>query len=234
MASERWRLGKDVEVNCVVPHKIVTPVLLLDPDSSPPTAIEIRRNFETFPRRLLARAMRATSCRSRERQLVANTGDTAEYEPWPADCFPPWRRPTQFEFRDPKGAWKGLSDPLKVFQSAVAIRVPRAEYNLQAGGGYAGAQGKLGMHIKSGEEMEILLDVAVDPEFELFAFSPAQEFGGILFENYVETSLAELEEALAEEELSSEGIREVFAEDYGDFIGETSGLIFVSFEPERT
>lgn len=178
--------------------------------------------------------MRATSCRPHERQLVVSIGDIAGYEPWPADCYPPWRRPTQFEFRDPKGAWDGLSDPLKVFQNGVAIRVPRAEYNPHVGGDYAGAHGEVGMHIRSGEEMEILLDVTVDPEVELFAFSPAQEFGGIPFENYVETSLAEFEEALAEEQLSGEGIREVFIEDYGDFIGEASGLIFVSFEPERT
>lgn len=226
-------MGKNVEVNCVVPKKPVTPVLMLDPGGSPPTAIEVRRTFETFPRRLLARAMRATSCRPRERRLVESAGDIALYEPWPADCYPPWRRPTQFEFRDPNGAWDGLSDPLKVFQNGVAIRVPQAEYDFRVGGGYAGAHGEVGMHIQSGEEMEIFLDVTVDPEIELFAFSPVQEFGGIPFENYVETSLAEIEEGLAEEDLSSEGIRKVFIEDYGDFIGEASGLIFVSFEPQR-
>jgi hypothetical protein len=231
VSSGRWRVREDVEVNCVVPHKLVTPVLMLDPDGSPPAAIEVRRTFETFPRRLLAKAMRATSCRPRERRLVEYDDDVARYETWPADCYPPWRRPTQFEFHDPSGAWGGLSDPLRVFQNGVAIRVPQAEYNLRAKGGYAGAHGEVGIGVKNGEELTMLLDVTVDPEIEPFAFSPAQGLGDIEFESYVDTSLVEIEEAVAAEGLSSEGIQDVFAEDYGDFIGENSGLIFVSFQP---
>jgi hypothetical protein len=234
MTSGGWLLGEiGTEVNCVVQNKMVTPMLTLDAGTSAPATVEVRRTFETLPRRLLAKAMRATSTRPRERQLVKSKGQVALYKPWPATRYQPWRRPTLFEFRDPSGSWDGLSEPLQVFQDGVAVTVPQSQFEPYAGVKYGPVDGRAGLRIKQGEVIEMHLDVAVDPEIEPFAFSPAEPLGNIAFEAYVETSLAEIEEALAADDLSSDGLRRVFEEDYGDFVGDTSGQIFASFDSNR-
>jgi hypothetical protein len=234
MTSGSWLLEEiGAEVNCVVPKKMVTPVLSLDAGSSAPAAVEVRRTFETFPRRLLAKAMRATTTRPRERQLVKREGQVALYKPWPAARYQPWRRPTLFEFRDPSGSWGGLSEPLQVFQDGVNVTVPQSRFEPYVGANYGPVEGRVGLRVNQGEVIEMLLDVAVDPEVEPFAFSPVEDLGDIAFESYVETSLAEIEEALAADDLSSDGFRAAFEEDYGDFVGDTSGQIFASFDSDR-
>lgn len=234
MTSGSWLL-EDVgaEVNCVVSQKMVTPVLTLDEGSSEPIAVEVRRTFETLPRRLLAKAMLATSTRPRERQLVGRNGQMALYKPWSAARYRPWRRPTLFEFRDPTGGWGGLSEPLQVFQDGVIVTVPQSQFEPYIEAEYGPVVGRGGLRIKRGEVIEMLLDVAVDPEVEPFAFSPVQALGSIEFDSYVETSLAEIEEALAADDLASDGIRAAFEEEYSDFVGDASGQIFASFDQDQ-
>ncbi len=126
-----------------------------------------------------------------------------------------------------------------MFQNGAVVTVDQSSWHPYAAASYAGAEGRAGIQIQRGEEIKLLLNVCVDPEVEPFAFSPVQGFGDIAFEDYLETSIVEVEAAMEEEEeeeeedISGAKFRAAFEEDYSDFLAGGAGQIYASFDRER-
>ncbi len=234
MAYGIWQLERSPhQVNCVVAAKAVRPSLRLDAGTEPPPSVEIRRSFELWPRRVLAKLTGAASIRPQPRGLATCEDRLAVYEPFAARMFPPYRRPTLFEFCDPSGSWDRRSELLQVFQNGAVVTVNQSSWHPYVAASYAGAEGRAGIQVQQGEEIKLLLNVCVDPDVEPFAFSPVQGFANIAFEDYLETSIVEVEAAMEEEKISGAEFRAAFEEDYSDFLAGGAGQIYASFDRER-
>lgn len=232
---KRWiSVTGGVPTSCVAPDTQVRAEILSVGGAKAPDFIEVRRTYETAIGRVMHFFLGSSSKRVIELAKIADDGNRAEYEAWPAVQYEPFVKPTMLYFRDLASKRGDRTPPLSVTPSVeIATHRPAAVLKAADPAGTV----PLGVEIPLWPDrtMKVTVQAPVDPEIEVFAVTPTENAEILSLEGYVDSYMSSVENELGEDPGFSEDpaqLRLIFEREYEPFVL-GAGRIGVEIESPR-